>query len=171
MIWQTAHKKLLSYLAPRKTAEQIRELTETFDGNRERVAIEIAKIVSAETYLYGLIEDCPVCEGSGQIGNNEKWMKECYECHGSGTTVGFKEEISTTSYQDTLKTFQDKIKQGKLWTADTPSQKLSEAAVYHGICAGLAVLTEGILVAPLEGVVSSTVLEKRRWKTHTCSFL
>ena len=36
-------QKLLSYLAPRNTAEQIRELTKVFDGNRERVAIEIAK--------------------------------------------------------------------------------------------------------------------------------
>ena len=31
-------------------------------------------------------------------------------------------------------------------------------AIYHGICAGLAVLTEGILVAPLEGVVSARIL-------------
>ncbi len=38
------------------------------------------------------------------------------------------------------------------------SQFLSELAIYHGICAGLAVLTEGILVAPLEGVVSCRIL-------------
>ena len=30
---------------------------------------------------------------------------------------------------------------------------------YHGVCAGLAVLTEGILVAPLEGVVSATIIQ------------
>jgi len=30
---------------------------------------------------------------------------------------------------------------------------------YHGVCAGLAVLTEGILVAPLEGVVSANVIQ------------
>jgi DNA polymerase II large subunit len=159
-------QKLLSYLEPRKTAEQIRELTESFDGNRERVAIEIAKIVSAETFLYGKIEDCPTCEGRGEVGNNEKWMKECYDCHGSGTTVGFEEAISKTPYQETLTVFQERIKQGKLWTPDTPSQKLSEAAVYHGICAGLAVLTEGILVAPLEGVVSARFF-KNGGKKHT----
>ena len=34
-------------------------------------------------------------------------------------------------------------------------------AIYHGICAGLAVITEGILVAPLEGVVSCEILENR----------
>ena len=159
-------QKLLSYLEPRKTAEQIRELTESFDGNRERVAIEIAKIVSAETFLYGKVEDCPTCEGRGEVGNNEKWMKECYDCHGSGTTVGFEEAISKTPYQETLTVFQERIKQGKLWTPDTPSQKLSEAAVYHGICAGLAVLTEGILVAPLEGVVSARFF-KNGGKKHT----
>jgi len=159
-------QKLLSYLEPRKTAEQIRELTESFDGNRERVAIEIAKIVSAETFLYGRVEDCPTCEGRGEVGNNEKWMKECYDCHGSGTTVGFEEAISKTPYQETLTVFQERIKQGKLWTPDTPSQKLSEAAVYHGICAGLAVLTEGILVAPLEGVVSARFF-KNGGKKHT----
>ena len=32
-------------------------------------------------------------------------------------------------------------------------------AVYHGICAGLAVITEGILVAPLEGVVSCEIMD------------
>ena len=32
-------------------------------------------------------------------------------------------------------------------------------AIYHGICAGLAVITEGILVAPLEGVVSCEIME------------
>jgi len=159
-------QKLLSYLEPRKTAEQIRELTDSFDGNRERVAIEIAKIVSAETFLYGKVEDCPTCEGRGEVGNNEKWMKECYDCHGSGTTVGFEEAISKTPYQETLTVFQERIKQGKLWTPDTPSQKLSEAAVYHGICAGLAVLTEGILVAPLEGVVSARFF-KNGGQKHT----
>ena len=32
-------------------------------------------------------------------------------------------------------------------------------AIYQGICAGLAVITEGILVAPLEGVVSCEIME------------
>ncbi len=34
-------------------------------------------------------------------------------------------------------------------------------AIYHGICAGLAVITEGILVAPLEGVVSCEIMENK----------
>ena len=34
-------------------------------------------------------------------------------------------------------------------------------AIYQGICAGLAVITEGILVAPLEGVVSCEIMENK----------
>ena len=34
-------------------------------------------------------------------------------------------------------------------------------AVYHGVCAGLAVITEGILVAPLEGVVDCHILKNK----------
>ena len=135
-------------------------------ANRERVAIEIAKIVCAESYLYGKIEDCPTCEGTGEVGNNDKWKKECYDCNGSGTEIGFNDEIGKVNYQDTLDKFNEAVKKGNLWTPDTESQKLSEAAVYHGICAGLAVLTEGILVAPLEGVVSARFLKKWEWKTY-----
>jgi len=159
-------QKLLSYLHPRNTAQQIRDLTEKFDGNREQVAIEIAKIVSAESYLFGLIEDCPTCAGEGEVGNNQKWMKECYDCSGTGTTIGFKEEIKSTPFETTLKLFQEQVKIGNLWTPDTESQKLCELSIYHGICAGLAVLTEGILVAPLEGVVSARFL-KNGDKSHT----
>jgi DNA polymerase II large subunit len=46
-------QKLLSFLHSRNTAEQIRELTSIHKGNRERVALEIGKIVAAESYLYG----------------------------------------------------------------------------------------------------------------------
>ena len=60
-------QKLLDFLHPRQTAEQIRELTKEYDGNRERVAIEIARIVCAESYLYGEIVDCADCGGSGEI--------------------------------------------------------------------------------------------------------
>ena len=42
-------QKLLDFLHPRRTAEQIRELTEIHDGNRELVAIDIARIVTAES--------------------------------------------------------------------------------------------------------------------------
>lgn len=34
-------------------------------------------------------------------------------------------------------------------------------AIYHGVCAGLAVITEGILVAPLEGVVDCHILKNK----------
>ena len=37
-------QKLLDFLHPRQTAEQIREMTKLYDGNRERVAIEVARI-------------------------------------------------------------------------------------------------------------------------------
>ena len=40
-------QKLLDFLHPRDTAQQIRDLTEKFEGNRELVALEIGKIVAA----------------------------------------------------------------------------------------------------------------------------
>jgi len=45
-------QKLLDFLHPRNTAEQIRELTAELDGNREKVALKISEIVMAESYLY-----------------------------------------------------------------------------------------------------------------------
>ena len=51
-------QKLLDFLHPRQTAEQIRELTDKHDGNRELVAIDIARIVTAESLLYGIKENC-----------------------------------------------------------------------------------------------------------------
>ena len=146
-------QKLLDFLHPRQTAEQIRELTEEYDGNRERVAIEIAKIVCAESYLFGEIVDCSDCSGSGEI-KKGNWVSECYDCGGSGKSMGFKDEIGISAWRDTLSLFDQKKKTG-LWKQGEDSQFLSELAIYHGVCAGLAVLTEGILVAPLEGVVSS----------------
>ena len=60
-------QKLLKFLHTRDTASQIRELTEIHDGNRELVALEIGKVVSAESYLYGGIEKCSACNGKGVI--------------------------------------------------------------------------------------------------------
>jgi len=146
-------QKLLEFLHPRNTAEQIRELTEKYDGNRERVAIEIAKIVCAESYLYGKIVDCSDCSGSGEI-KKGNWTAECYDCGGSGKSMGFTDEIGSSAWKGTLSEF-EKRKKSSLWKIGEDSQFLSELAIYHGVCAGLAVLTEGILVAPLEGVVSA----------------
>lgn len=146
-------QKLLDFLHPRQTADQIRELTKIYDGNRERVAIEIAKIVCAESYLYGKIVDCSDCGGSGEI-KKGNWTSECYTCGGSGKDMGFKDEIGKYAWQATLSEFENQKKTG-LWKQGDDSQFLSELAIYHGVCAGLAVLTEGILVAPLEGVVSA----------------
>ncbi len=146
-------QKLLDFLHPRQTADQIRELTKIYDGNRERVAIEIAKIVCAESYLFGKIVDCSDCGGSGEI-KKGNWTSECYSCGGSGKDMGFKDEIGKYAWKDTLKSFSEAKKTG-LWKQGDDTQFLSELAIYHGVCAGLAVLTEGILVAPLEGVVSA----------------
>ena len=146
-------QKLLDFLHPRQTAEQIRELTKEYDGNRERVAIEIARIVCAESYLYGEIVDCADCGGSGEI-KKGNWVSECYSCGGSGKDMGFKAQIGNSAWRDTMSEFQKQAQSG-LWTLGDDNQFLSELAVYHGVCAGLAVLTEGILVAPLEGVVSA----------------
>jgi DNA polymerase II large subunit len=146
-------QKLLDFLHTRQTADQIRELTTKYDGNRERVAIEVAKIVCAESYLYGEIRDCSDCNGSGEI-KKGNWVSECYDCGGSGNSMGFKDEIGIAAWKDTLTEF-EKQKKSPLWKEGAESQFLSELAIYHGVCAGLAVLTEGILVAPLEGVVSA----------------
>ena len=146
-------QKLLDFLHPRQTAEQIRELTKKYDGNRERVAIEIAKIVCAESYLYGEIVNCSDCGGSGEI-KKGNWKAECYDCGGLGKDMGFKDEIGNSAWKRTLSDFLAK-KKSALWKSGEDSQFLAELAIYHGVCAGLAVLTEGILVAPLEGVVSA----------------
>jgi len=147
-------QKLLDFLHPRNTAEQIRRLTKDFDGNRERVAIEIARIVCAESYLYGTLMDCSDCGGTG-IKKKGNWESPCYECEGIGNKLGFANNIDV-DFKETMKVFDSK--KGNLWSPDSPSQRLSEMAIYHGMCAGLAVLTEGILVAPLEGVVSARIL-------------
>ena len=149
-------QKLLDFLHPRQTADQIRELTKEHDGNRERVAIEIAKIVCAESYLFGEIVDCSDCGGSGEI-KKGNWVSECYTCGGSGNSMGFKDEIGVSAWRDTLSLFAEK-KKNPLWKLGDDTQFLAELAIYHGVCAGLAVLTEGILVAPLEGVVSARFL-------------
>lgn len=146
-------QKLLEFLHPRNTAEQIRELTVKYDGNRERVAIEVARIVCAESYLYGELVNCSDCGGSGEI-KKGTWVSECYDCGGSGNMMGFTDEMGAYDFQTTMKTFTERCKT-PLWKAGEESQFLSELAIYHGVCAGLAVLTEGILVAPLEGVVSA----------------
>ena len=146
-------QKLLEFLHPRNTAEQIRELTVKYDGNRERVAIEVARIVCAEYYLYGELVNCSDCGGSGEI-KKGTWVSECYDCGGSGNMMGFTNEMGAYDFQTTMKTFTERCKT-PLWKAGEESQFLSELAIYHGVCAGLAVLTEGILVAPLEGVVSA----------------
>ena len=66
-------QKLLDFLRPRNTAEQIRELNDIHEGNREMVAIEISKIVAAESYLYGIFEKCPECKGKGM-----SFVQRCY---------------------------------------------------------------------------------------------
>ena len=48
-------QKLLKFLHDRNTAQQIRELTKVHDENRELVALDIARIVCAESYLGALV--------------------------------------------------------------------------------------------------------------------
>jgi len=145
-------QKLLDFLHPRRTAEQIRELTAKHDGNRELVAIDIARIVTAESLLFGKKEQCKPCQGSGEIAKTPTWKVSCDDCNGTGTKMGFKDEISTADWKETLKTYESeaiKCRGDHIRVA---------TCLYHGICAGLAVLTEGILVAPLDGVVSCRIL-------------
>ena len=144
-------QKLLDFLHPRQTAEQIRELTKVYDGNRERVAIEIARIVCAESYLYGKIVDCPDCGGSGEI-KKGNWVSEAILARfGKRYVSKTKSGILHGKWRWPSLKSKPKMDCG----LGEDSQFLAELAIYHGVCAGLAVLTEGILVAPLEGVVSA----------------
>ena len=144
-------QQLLEFLHPRNTAEQIRELTEEHEGNREMVALDLALIVCAETLLYGKSHNCKTCTGTGEVKEGEWRKRECNNCSGKGVIIEYRKEIKTDTKIEVLAEFEatDKSK----W-----KPKQIAMAIYHGICAGLAVLTEGILVAPLEGVVSARIL-------------
>jgi len=117
-------------------ADRTQKLLEFLHGNRERVAIEVAKIVCAESYLYGKIVNCSDCGGSGEI-KKGNWNAECYDCGGLGKDMGFKDEIGNSVWRDTLQEF-EKRKKSALWKSGEDSQFLSEIAIYHGVCAGLA---------------------------------
>ncbi len=66
--------------------------------------------------------------------------------------MGFDPSIGEADWKETLKTYEAEAQESR-------KEHIRVATcLYHGICAGLAVLTEGILVAPLEGVVSCRIL-------------
>ena len=144
-------QKLLDFLEPRTTASQIRLLTEHHDGNREKVALDISKIVAAETYLYGKRANCQECEGEGtvKVGNR---THDCTVCDGKGITFTYDDKVTTNTWEETLEALEKE-------TIKTSDKVLLSTSIYHGVCAGLAVLTEGILVAPLDGVVSAHILD------------
>ena len=142
-------QKLLKFLHTRNTASQIRELTQKYEGNRELVALQIGKIVSAESYLYGQTKKCPDCKGKGII--KQDWREnQCRLCEGKGFEITCKD---LPHWQETLDAFNE--------VASFDDKKKVPLAIYHGVCAGLAVLTEGILVAPLEGVVSASLMQNK----------
>lgn len=141
-------QKLLDFLHPRNTAEQIRELTTKFKGNRELVALEIGRIVAAETYLYGIAEKCKACGGKGEIKKGEWRTEDCFACGMKGQTYRYK---AIPDSETTMKSFSE--------LTEFKNKRQIADSIYHGVCAGLAVLTEGILVAPLEGVVSAKLLK------------
>lgn len=140
-------QKLLEFLHSRNTAEQIRELTVSYEGNREMVALDVGKIVAAETYIYGNTSKCSECRGKGftKVG----WREEdCRNCESTGMFIDYDE---MPHWKQTLEEF------GAI--EGFKDDKKVALSIYHGVCAGLAVLTEGILVAPLEGVVSCRLLD------------
>jgi DNA polymerase II large subunit len=104
-------QQLLSFLNERQTAEQLRTLNVKYEGNRELVAIEIAKIVCWES----IVEEYDL-----ELADLEQAFERL-----KGTKTDM--EIGV--------------------------------AIYQGVCAGLAVITEGILVAPLEGVVDCHIIK------------
>ncbi len=104
-------QQLLSFLHDRQTAKQLRRLNAKYEGNRELVAIEIAKIVCWES----IVEEYDL---------ELSQLEEAFErLKGTKTDM----EIGV--------------------------------AIYQGVCAGLAVITEGILVAPLEGVIDCHIIK------------
>jgi len=151
-------QKLLDFLHPRQTAAQIRELTKVHDGNREMVAIDVARVVAAESLKYGVSQPCSVCKGSGKSVQVSWKDVPCDSCEGSGKMMGFDEEgIGKADWRETLEWFETAGKEG---SAVLGAGRMA-TCMYHGICAGLAVLTEGILVAPLDGVVSSRIVSNQ----------
>jgi len=144
-------QQLLEFLHPRNTAEQIRELTLEHEGNREMVALDLSLIVCAETLLYGKAKNCKTCKGTGEVKEGEWRKRECNFCSGRGVIVEYSQDVKTATKEETIAKF-EAAELGKF------KDRQISTAIYHGICAGLAVLTEGILVAPLEGVVSARVL-------------
>ena len=143
-------QKLLDFLHPRNTATHIRELTAEFDGNREKVALKISEIVMAESYLYGERVKCTTCVGAGKIKKGYREF-DCDICEGVGYTLKYNDGINN-SWKETMKLLGEE-------DLSSASDALAALCIYHGVCAGLAVLTEGILVAPLEGVVSARVID------------
>ena len=145
-------QKLLKFLWDRNTASQIRELTQAHDGNRELVALDIARIVCAESFLYGVKNNCEVCSGKGTIPRGRNFEISCDDCGGAGYVLGYTDQVHQP-YADTIQQYETEV------VGSSGYDKVRAAlCMYHGICAGLAVLTEGILVAPLEGVVSCRVI-------------
>jgi DNA polymerase II large subunit len=145
-------QKLLKFLWDRNTAAQIRELTQAHDGNRELVALDIARIVCAESYLYGVKNNCEVCNGKGTIPRGRNFEISCDDCGGAGYVLGYTDQVHQP-YADTIEQYEKEV------VGSSGYDKVRAAlCMYHGICAGLAVLTEGILVAPLEGVVSCRII-------------
>lgn len=142
-------QKLLDFLHPRRTAEQIRSLTEVHEGNREMVALDIAKIVTAESWLYGIKKKCSACGGEGKVKKGRRTVS-CETCDGTGMLLEYSEDIGL-DYAETLTRFEAADRTIK-------DETFGALCIYHGVCAGLAILTEGILVAPLEGVVSCRIV-------------
>ena len=155
-------QKLLDFLHARKTAEQIRELTQHHDGNREMVALDIAKIVTAESWLYGVKQKCEACGGEKVVQKGRRKVS-CEACEGTGMILEYSEDINTP-WQETLEKFSEAEK-------SLSDETLVALCIYHGVCAGLAILTEGILVAPLEGVVSCRLItNENRSKSLAINF-
>jgi len=106
-------QKLLDFLHARKTAEQIRELTQHHDGNREMVALDdgnremvaldIAKIVTAESWLYGVKQKCEACGGEKVVQKGRRKVS-CEACEGTGMILEYSEDINTP-WQETLERF------------------------------------------------------------------
>ena len=103
-------QKLLKFLHERDTAAQIRKLNVTHDGNREVMALEIARIVCAESYLYGVKNNCDSCGSTGQIKRGKWGTIDCDSCGGAGYNLSYKSEVLTNSIKETLDHFESSDK-------------------------------------------------------------
>ena len=76
------------------------------------VAIDIARIVTAESLLYGVKQKCKACNGTGEIAKTPTWKVPCDDCGGTGSVMGFNNDIGKANWKETLETYETEAQKG-----------------------------------------------------------